>query len=305
MQPQDVPSTIAPDVGGAVAAAAATVVWRGDDMRGQRVGEYTLVRQIGAGGMGAVFEARQERPNRLVALKLMKSALTSEQARHRFLREAEVLGRLLHPNIAQVYEAGTQPAGVLPVPFIVMELVQGGACITEYARAHRLDMPRRLALFVDVCDAVDHAHRAGVAHCDLKPGNVLIDQRGQPKVIDFGLARALEAHQPGLTLQTQSSVITGTPQYMSPEQFETRPDAPIGPASDVYSLGVVLYELVCGQLPYAVARGELWAAARVIREVPPTRPRDVEPSVPRDLETIILRCLSKEPSRRYASGRQS
>ncbi|MHC4218807.1 MAG: serine/threonine-protein kinase, partial [Planctomycetota bacterium] len=212
-----------------------------------RIGHYRIKRVIGSGGMGTVYEAMQEHPRRAVALKVMKPGISSRSALRRFEYESQILARLRHPNIAQVYEAGTHDEVGGTVPYFVLEYIPNARSITEYARAKSLSTRRRLELFTKVCDAIQHGHRKGVIHRDLKPGNILVDSNGEPKVIDFGVARSTDSDLAITTLQTHVGQLIGTLQYMSPEQLEADPHAIDGRA-DVYSLGVVLYELLSDKL---------------------------------------------------------
>src|SRR5262245_46693794 len=178
------------------------------------VGRYRVVRVLGEGGMGTVYEAEQDNPRRTVALKVIRAGLASDALRQRFAREAQILGRLHHPGIAQVYDAGVAEGGQ---PYFAMELI-AGVLLDRYARERALDVPARLGLVARVCDAVQHAHERGVIHRDLKPGNILVESSGQPKVLDFGVARAADL---GLTAgggRTEAGQLIGTLSYMSPEQ---------------------------------------------------------------------------------------
>ena len=197
--------------------------------------------------MGTVYEAEQDRPRRKVALKVIRPGLASPQLLRRFELEAQVLGRLQHPGIAHIYEAGMADAGYGPQPFFAMELVPGRP-LTEFAEAEQLGTRERLKLMARVCDAVQHAHQKGVIHRDLKPGNILVDGQGQPKILDFGVARATDADLAVTTLQTDIGQLVGTIPYMSPEQIEADPSQ-LDTRSDVYALGVITYELLAGRLP--------------------------------------------------------
>src|SRR6266478_708222 len=176
-----------------------------------QVGRYRVLRLIGEGGMGAVYEAEQDHPRRNVALKLIKAGLASPSLLYRFEHEAEMLGRLQHPGIAQIYEAGTAETGVGPQPFFAMEFVHGRP-LTAFATG--LGVRERLELLARVCDAVHHAHQRGIIHRDLKPANILVDQTGQPKVLDFGVARATDADLLTSTARTQAGQLLGTLSYM-------------------------------------------------------------------------------------------
>jgi len=266
---------------------------------GRRIGAYTVIREIAAGGMGVVYEARQEHPSRVVALKVMKAGLSSPSARRRFEDESQTLARLQHPGIAQVYEAGTHAEGGSDLPYFAMELVPDATTITEFATAQRLDLRRRLELFIDVCEAVHYGHQKGIIHRDLKPANILVSATGQPKIIDFGIARMLDPAA-AVATQTATGQLVGTLQYMSPEQIDGDPHA-VDVRCDVYALGVVLFELLCEQLPYDVTKSGIYEAARTIKERPPLRPSTLSRALRGDLDTIVLRCLEKKPSRRYQS----
>jgi tetratricopeptide (TPR) repeat protein/predicted Ser/Thr protein kinase len=262
------------------------------------IGRYRIRRLIGEGGMGAVYEAEQDRPRRTVALKVVRSALAAPESLRRFALESEALGRLQHPNIAQVYEAGTAQTDVGPQPYFAMEFISG-VSLLEYANQHALSTPQRLDLMIKICEAADYAHRCGVIHRDLKPSNILVDQSGQPKILDFGVARVTDSDA-NVTRQTRLGELVGTLAYMSPEQLLADP-LRLDARSDVYSLGVVLYELLAGRRPYDVDRQ--WTdAARVIREEEPVRLSAANRAFAGDLETIAGKALEKDKARRYASA---
>ena len=212
----------------------------------EKIGRYTIQRVIASGGMGTVYEAEQEHPRRTVAVKVMRTGLASRSALRRFEYESQLLARLRHAGIAQVFEAGTHDDGTGPVPYFVMEFVPDARPITEFAQANDLTTRERLELFARVCDAVEHGHTKSIIHRDLKPSNLLVDAEGQPKIIDFGVARSTDADVAVTTLRTDVGQLIGTLQYMSPEQCAADPDE-IDTRSDVYGLGVVLYELLCGE----------------------------------------------------------
>jgi CHASE2 domain-containing sensor protein len=268
-----------------------------------RVGHYQLTREIDAGGMGFVYEAIQDQPRRTVAVKLMRHSLSSRAAVRRFENEAQVLARLRHPGIAQIFEAGTHQHAALAIPYFAMEFIPGARPITTYASARKLTLRQRLELFIEVSDAVHHAHQKGILHRDLKPQNILVDQNGRVKVIDFGIARAVDADQVAATLQTSPDQLLGTLQYMAPEQLDGDPRE-LDARADVYALGVVLYELVCGKLPYEVSASRLPDASRIIREQEPLRPRSANAAIDPDLETVLLTALHKDRIRRYPSARE-
>jgi tetratricopeptide (TPR) repeat protein len=251
--------------------------------------------------MGSVYLATQDNPRRPVAIKLMRWGLASRSASRRFEFESQVLGRLRHPNIAQVHEAGTHDDGTGGVPYFAMEYVPDARSLTTYAREERLGTRERLALFTKICDAVHHGHQKGIIHRDLKPSNVLVDPSGEPKVIDFGVAKATDSDLAITTVRGDLGQLIGTLQYMSPEQCEGDP-GDLDTRSDVYGLGVMLYELLCGQLPYDVGRVPFPEAARVIREEAPSKPSTVNRTLRGDVETIALKALEKDRDRRYQSA---
>jgi WD40 repeat protein/serine/threonine protein kinase len=281
------------------------------------IGRYRIVRVIGEGGMGVVYEAQQDNPRRRVALKVVRqgAAMGSRQRLQRFQQEAQILGRLQHPAIAQILEAGVADDGHGEAQsFIVMEYVHGMS-LHEFAREHHLDARERLELMAVICDAVHFAHQNGVVHRDLKPGNILVIDdssqgpgmaipglsRGQPKILDFGVARLTDADLQTATLQTTVGELIGTVPYMSPEQAAGDP-ANLDWRSDVYSLGVILYELLTDRLPQNVRHLMVHEAVRVIREEDPTPAGSIDRSLRGDVETILAKALEKEKSRRYQSA---
>jgi tetratricopeptide (TPR) repeat protein len=259
--------------------------------KARRIGHYALQGVIASGGMGTVFKAVQESPRRVVAIKVMRSGVTSASALRRFDYESQLLGRLRHPGIAQVYEAGTHDDGTGPVPFFAMEYIPNAKSITDYAGQKSLGNRERLALFAKVCDAVHHGHQKGIVHRDLKPSNILVGPNGNPRIIDFGVARATDSDMALTMQQTDVGQLVGTLQYMSPEQCLADPHD-IDTRSDLYSLGIVLYELVCGQLPYRIDKTPIFEATRVIREQDPTKPSSLN----------VRLALEKDRDRRYQSA---
>ena len=289
-------------------------------------GRYTLGDVLGEGGMGTVYRALQTEPvRRPVALKLIRTGMDSRAVLARFDAERQALALMDHPNIARVYDGGTTEAGR---PFFVMELVSG-LPITAFCDARRLTVGARLELFVSVCRAVQHAHQKGIIHRDLKPSNVLVtevDGRPTPKVIDFGVAKATELKLTDLSI-VENGVIVGTPQYMSPEQAD--PSSPdVDTRTDVYALGVILYELLVGSPPIEAKmfrRGALLEVLRMVREVDPPRPStklstadglpriaadrgseaaQLKRAVRGDLDWIVMKSLEKDRGRRYESANE-
>jgi non-specific serine/threonine protein kinase/serine/threonine-protein kinase len=267
---------------------------------GRRIGRYEIKRVVASGGMGTVYEAVQDHPHRLVALKVLRRGAASHQAMKRFQHEPEILGRLRHPNIAQVYDAGTHDEGEGAQPYFAMELVKGEPLV-PYCESRKLGTPQRLELFGKVCDAVQFAHHKGVIHRDLKPDNILVDDHGEPRVLDFGVARATDSDIQATTLQTDVGQLIGTVPYMSPEQVAGDP-AELDTRSDVYSLGVVLYELLADRLPHDLRDKSIPEAVRIIGEQDPTPLSSISRIYRGDLDTIAAKALEKEKDRRYQSA---
>jgi len=291
-----------------------------------KVGPYVIQQVIGEGGMGTVYRAEQRHPiRRIVALKLVKLGMDTREVVARFESERQALALMNHPNVARVLDAGATETGR---PYFVMELVQGEP-ITTFADRHKLTVRQRLELFVQACDAVQHAHQKAIIHRDIKPSNILVtlaDAKPTVKVIDFGVAKALSSRLTERTLFTETGQLVGTPEYMAPEQADGGGGLDVDTRSDVYSLGVVLYELVCGALPFdarTFRSGGYNEIQRIIREVDPPRPstrlsklgkgaeevarlRQTDPGgldrqLKRELEWIPLKAMQKERARRYAS----
>lgn len=293
-----------------------------------QIAGYRIIRLIGAGGMGLVYEAEQEALQRRVALKLMQPGAVNSEALARFESEARALARLKHPGIAQVFDTGVhRPGGggaedSSIVPFLSMELVEGSFTLQEFSERSGVALQDKLRVMLDVCDALEHAHGEGVVHRDLKPSNILVNparlgtrsrtgvrsetgtgtsggseaEGSSIKVIDFGIAKVLGDGSRTITSRGQ---IVGTPTYMAPEQLM---GGAVDNRTDVYSLGVILYQLCTGRLPLAVPRGlDRHGLEKALRDATPAPPRTLDRRLAGDLETIILKCLQKAPAERYQS----
>ncbi|HTL54767.1 MAG TPA: serine/threonine-protein kinase [Candidatus Limnocylindrales bacterium] len=290
-----------------------------EEQIGDCIGRYKLLEKIGEGGFGVVYRAEQREPvRRQIAVKVIKLGMDTKSIVARFEAERQALALMDHPNIARVFDGGATGTGR---PFFVMELVRG-VRITDYCQANRLSLQDRLTLFIQLCHAIQHAHQKGVIHRDLKPSNVLVtvqDGKAVPKVIDFGVAKAIEEPLTEKTILTNFHAFIGTPAYTSPEQAEMT-GSDVDTRSDIYSLGVLLYELLTGVTPFEakeLTQSGLEGMRRMIKEVEPPKPstrlsRVVAAgstnspimSLDRDLDWIVMKCLEKDRTRRYDTARE-
>ncbi len=255
-------------------------------------GQYELLEEIGRGGMGVVYKARQKALDRTVAIKMVLAGhLGSPEHLQRFQKEARATARLQHPHIVHIHEVGQFDGR----HFFAMQYVDG-ISLAQRIEQGPIEIDEAVRLLTIVADAVDHLHQQDIVHRDLKPSNILLDAQGQPHVGDFGLAKVFSAN----STVTSTGVITGTPSYMSPEQAAGH-NAQVGPASDIYSLGAILYELLTGRPPFAEDNPLDTLMQVLSRE--PVLPRTINPKIPRPLQLICLKCLAKSPQQRYASAR--
>src|SRR5437870_10123833 len=254
-------------------------------------GDYELLEEIGRGGQGVVYRARQKSLNRIVALKVIGLGHWATEAHlKRFRREAEAAASFDHSGIVPIYEVGERDGSC----YFSMKFVEGGQ-LDELVKREPMPIRRAVELIAKVARAVHYAHEHGILHRDIKPGNVLLDQKGEAHLTDFGLARLVETE----STVTRTKEVLGTPSYMAPEQAAGN-NAALTAATDVYGLGAVLYQLLTGHPPFA--GGTTYETIKLLLETEPRQPRLLNPKVDRDLSTICLKCLEKDPKRRYASG---
>ena len=255
------------------------------------LGDYELLEEVGRGGQGVVFRARQKSLNRIVALKVISLGQWASKAHlKRFRREAEAAASLEHPGIVPIHEVGERDGSC----YFSMKFVEGGQ-LDEVARRQPMPIRRAVELIAKVARTVHYAHEHGILHRDIKPGNILLDAKGEPHLTDFGLARLVESE----SSVTHTLDVLGTPSYMAPEQAVGN-NAAVGSATDVYGLGAVLYQLLTGHPPFA--GGTTYETIKLVLDTEPRQPRLLNPKIDRDLSTICLKCLEKDPKRRYPSA---
>ena len=264
----------------------------GFSSRPRMIEGFEVVKLLGAGGMGSVYLCRQSSPEREVAVKLMLPGLSNAKAVQRFEFEIETLAKLSHPNVARLYEAGLHDTSKGPTPYVAMEMVRGARTITEFVDEEDLDFDARLELFIRGCRGVAFGHGRGVIHRDLKPPNLLVDERGEPKVIDFGVALAADD-------EAGRRELVGTLQYMAPEQASR---GEVGTATDVFALGMILFELLSGKPPYMVPGASLSAALDKIVNVEVPRLSTCMEKVPRDVDAIVAKAMAPDPEDRYGTA---
>lgn len=289
-----------PFVDGSAVLGALKAEQRAEAPPPERIGGHRIVKLLGRGGMGVVYLAEQDNPRRLVAIKVLRADRARGGELLRFKNEIRALAGVQHPGIAQIFQAGVFVSEGFEQPWFSMEFVDGPP-IVDFARANRLDTRAKLRLMARVCDAVEHAHERDVLHRDLKPSNILVDARGAPKVLDFGVARL--AGSDGSTALTAAGEIVGTLSYMSPEQASGDPRL-VDARMDVYALGAILYELLSDRAAFDLRDVAPVEALRRVREDDPTRLSQLAPTLRGDIDTIVAKALTKEREHRYATVRE-
>lgn len=297
--PEDAPEALCPAclMSGALPTNFATVKLDAPPWsQGSRVkyfGNYELLEEIAKGGMGVVWKARQQALNRIVAVKMIRSGLfAADDEVQRFHAEAQAVAQLKHPNIVNIHEIGEHEGQ----HYYSMDFIEGGT-LADQCHGKAMNAREAAEILGTVCDAVHFAHQRGILHRDLKPHNLMMDVGGRPHVLDFGLAKRLDEDQS----LTMTGAVMGSPSYMAPEQAQGRNDR-VGPHTDVYALGAILYQMLTGRAPFLASTAAETMMQVVQRQ--PSAPSRSNPDIPRDLETICLKCLEKEPSRRYATARE-
>ena len=261
------------------------------ELIGKDFGNYELIEEIARGGMGVVFRARQKLTNRIVALKMILAGqFANDEEIQRFHAEAQAVAKLDHPGIVPIYDAGEHNG----YHFLAMAFVDGGD-LNQYCGEQTLNQTTICRIVRSLAEAVGYAHQNRVVHRDLKPANILLTQGMRPRITDFGLARQVESD----SQLTETGQVVGTPSFMAPEQAQGKSEG-VGPRSDIYSIGAILYSLLVGRPPFR--EDTVWDTIAAVTSQEPVAPRSIRPSIPRDLETICLKCLEKEPERRYQNS---
>ena len=267
----------------------------------REIGGYQIIEILGEGGMSVVYTALQDHPRRKVAIKVLRGGIFSPTASRRFHLEVEILGKLDHPWIAKVYDAGTHDDGNGATPFFVMEHVSDALELTPYLEENGLERREVLKLFAMISSAIEHGHHRGVVHRDLKPGNILVDGNGEPKIIDFGVARSLDDNTVGEEAMTEAGRLVGTVQFMAPEQVDPKVKD-IDARCDVYALGVVLYQMLTARLPRTLEGLPIYEAVRQICKEEPVRPTVYDKSIDANLEAIIMKAIQNDREKRYQTA---
>lgn len=263
-------------------------------MQSMNYGRYEIIKEVGRGSMGVVFQARDPQIDRLVAVKVLRAdRMESENFVQRFLKEAKVIGRLTHPHIVVIYDVGQEEETV----YIAMEFLEG-ISLSERFRGKEADLKEVVSLGIQLAETLDYAHQKGVVHRDIKPSNIIVQGDGQLKITDFGIAHVDDATA---TLQTQAGEIMGTPAYMSPEQVKSEP---VDGRSDIFSLGIILYELCTGKRPFGGETKSLATVLTDIIELTPTEPSSLVPGLPKALSRVVMKALQKDPEKRFQTGKE-
>ncbi|MBT6283446.1 MAG: serine/threonine protein kinase [Phycisphaerae bacterium] len=265
------------------------------------IGGYKITGILGEGGMSIVYTATQKHPERTVAIKVLRNGLYSPIASKRFHLEVEILGKLDHPWIAKIFEAGTHDDGNGATPYYVMEHVENARELTQYLEDEKLNRRELLKLFTMITSAVEHGHHRGIVHRDIKPGNILIDSKGEPKLIDFGVARSLSSDKVNEQAMTEAGRLVGTVQFMAPEQVDAK-IADIDARCDVYALGAVLYQMLTTRLPRTLEGLPIYEAVRQICKEDPVLPTIYDDTIDQDLEAIIMKAIEKDRGKRYQTA---
>ncbi len=265
------------------------------------IGGYQITGILGEGGMSVVYTALQKHPKRTVAIKVLRGGLYSPTAAKRFHLEVEILGKLDHPWIAKIYDAGSHDDGNGATPYYVMEHVGGARELTQYIEDEKLERRELLKLFTMITSAVEHGHHRGIVHRDLKPGNILIDTNGEPKIIDFGVARSLDSDKVNNEAMTEAGRLVGTVQFMAPEQVDAK-ISDIDARCDVYALGAVLYQMLTTRLPRTLEGLPIYEAVRQICLGESVRPTVYDDTIDQDLEAIIMKAIESDRGKRYQTA---